>query len=221
MQTLAIEQNANASYLTQSRLSAKVLALIACVHLSLFALLSVLHISPVAPLTTALMIDVLEATRPAPEVPPPTAPSPPTPRKMQAKNLPASTLQPLLSTQSDAAHGTDVAQMSEAMPTQAASASAAPTTSLPRFDADYLSNPAPSYPPLSRRLREEGKVMLRVWVDTTGRPCQIELKTSSGSPRLDQAAQAAVWRWQFIPARNGSEVVGAWVLVPITFVLKA
>ncbi len=90
----------------------------------------------------------------------------------------------------------------------------------PRFDADYLSNPAPAYPPLSRRMGEEGKVQLRVFVDTNGRPSQIELKTSSGSPRLDQAAQEAVWRWKFVPARRGDETVAAWVLVPIVFTLQ-
>ncbi len=36
--------------------------------------------------------------------------------------------------------------------------------SIPRFDADYLDNPAPRYPPLSRRMREEGVVLVRVYV---------------------------------------------------------
>ena len=40
------------------------------------------------------------------------------------------------------------------------------------------------------------------------------------SPRLDNAAQDAVWRWKFVPARRGDEAVSAWVLVPITFNLK-
>ena len=90
----------------------------------------------------------------------------------------------------------------------------------PRFDADYLSNPAPAYPPLSRRMGEEGKTVLRVHVEPGGRPSQIEIKTSSGSPRLDQAAQDAVWRWKFVPARRGDEAIAAWVLVPILFTLK-
>ena len=67
---------------------------------------------------------------------------------------------------------------------------------------------------------EEGKVQLRVFVDAGGRPSQIELKASSGSPRLDQAAQDAVWRWKFVPARRGDESIAAWVLVPIVFTLK-
>jgi protein TonB len=67
---------------------------------------------------------------------------------------------------------------------------------------------------------EEGQVVLRVQVEANGRPAQIELKSSSSSPRLDQAAQDAVWRWKFIPAKRGDEAIGAWVLVPITFTLK-
>lgn len=220
MQTLALLQGANASYLTSSRLSGKNLALIAVAHLGLLALLSTLKVVPITPLSTTLMIDVLEAVKPAPEIAPPPASNKPAPHKTQPKNQPMSTPRQVLSTQGDAVRSADVAQISEATHAQE-SPVAAPTTSQPRFDADYLKNPAPTYPPLSRRLHEEGNVVLRVWVDPTGRPGQIEVKTSSGSPRLDHAAQEAVWRWQFVPARHGSEVVGAWVLVPITFVLKA
>lgn len=220
MQTLALIQGANTSYLTSSRLSARSLALIAIAHLALLTLLSTLKAAPMTPLSTTLMIDVLEAVKPVPEIAPPPASNKPAPHKTQPKNPPMSTPRQVLSTQGDAVRSSDVAQISEATHAQE-SPVAAPTTSQPRFDADYLKNPAPTYPPLSRRMHEEGNVVLRVWVDPTGRPGQIEVKTSSGSPRLDHAAQEAVWRWQFVPARHGSEVVGAWVLVPITFVLKA
>lgn len=220
MQTLALTQGANASYLTESRLSSRHLALIAFAHLGLLALLSILKTVPITPLAATLMIDVLETARPAPEIAPTPIPTKPALHKALPKNFPMSTPRAVLSTQSDAMRSADVAQASEATPAQATPA-AAPTTSLPRFNADYLKNPAPTYPPLSRRLHEEGALVLRVWVEPTGRPGQIEVKTSSGSPRLDHAAQEAVWRWQFVPARHGNEVVGAWVLVPITFVLKA
>jgi protein TonB len=90
----------------------------------------------------------------------------------------------------------------------------------PRFDADYLDNPKPVYPPLSRRMGEEGKVVLRVFVDASGLPAQVEVRTSSGSERLDRAAVSAIGRWKFVPARQGSEAVAAWVLVPIVFSLK-
>ena len=89
-----------------------------------------------------------------------------------------------------------------------------------RFDAAYLNNPAPAYPMLSRRLREEGEVMLRVLVAADGQPKRIEERTGSGSERLDRAAEDAVARWRFVPARRGDTAVEAWVLVPIVFKLK-
>ena len=89
-----------------------------------------------------------------------------------------------------------------------------------RFDADYLKNPAPPYPPQSRRIGEEGKVILRVFVTTDGGAQQVEIKTSSGSDRLDESAQRTVRRWKFIPARRGGIAVESWVLVPIVFKLE-
>ena len=89
-----------------------------------------------------------------------------------------------------------------------------------RFDAAYLNNPPPSYPRISRRLREEGTVALRVRVATDGSPVTIEIAESSGSPRLDAAARDAVSRWRFIPAQRGNRAVAAWVVVPIEFKLE-
>lgn len=89
-----------------------------------------------------------------------------------------------------------------------------------RFDADYLKNPAPPYPPQSRRIGEEGKVILRVFVTVDGGAQQVEIKTSSGSDRLDESAQRTVRRWKFIPARRGGSAVESWVLVPIVFKLE-
>ena len=73
---------------------------------------------------------------------------------------------------------------------------------------------------MSRRLREEGKVVLRVLVEPDGQPSQVEVKLSSGASRLDQSARNAVARWKFAPARRGDTAVAAWVLVPIVFNLK-
>jgi protein TonB len=63
--------------------------------------------------------------------------------------------------------------------------------------------------------------VLRVFVEASGQPSQLEVRTSSGYERLDKAALAAVARWKFVPARQGTELVGAWVLVPIIFSLKS
>jgi len=88
-----------------------------------------------------------------------------------------------------------------------------------RFDADYLQNPKPFYPPLSRRQGEEGKVVLRVRVSAQGTSLAVEIKQSSGHARLDEAARAAVEKWRFVAARQGSEAVESSVLVPLNFTL--
>jgi len=90
----------------------------------------------------------------------------------------------------------------------------------PLFAADYLRNPKPRYPLLSRRMGEEGLVTLRVLVTAAGEPRQVELKQSCGFPRLDQAAQEVVRSWRFVPAKRGASPVDAWVVVPIRFTLK-
>lgn len=91
----------------------------------------------------------------------------------------------------------------------------------PSFNADYLNNPAPPYPSLSRRLHEEGQVMLRVLVDARGLPERVELRNSSGHERLDRIALETVRHWKFVPARRGEEAVSAWVIVPISFSLRS
>ena len=107
-----------------------------------------------------------------------------------------------------------------AAPAAAPPAPPAPVTP-PIFNADYLNNPPPVYPALSRRMGEEGRVVLRVFVTEQGTPGDIQVRTSSGSSRLDEAASSTVRHWRFVPARRGSVPVGAWVLVPISFSLKS
>lgn len=105
--------------------------------------------------------------------------------------------------------------------TEAASSVPSPAPILPpRFDAAYLDNPRPVYPPLSRRMGEQGKVLLRVAVNASGLPTEVGLHQSSGSPRLDAAAIEAVQRWRFTPARQGDQAIAASVIVPIVFSLK-
>jgi len=91
----------------------------------------------------------------------------------------------------------------------------------PSFNADYLKNPPPAYPAVSRRMREEGKVILRVQVTEQGLTRDVQVRTSSGFPLLDEAALEAVRQWRFVPARRGETPVSAWVLVPIVFSLRS
>lgn len=90
----------------------------------------------------------------------------------------------------------------------------------PRFDAAYLNNPAPVYPAVAQRRGEHGRVQLRVYVSPAGAAEKVELFRSSGSGALDAAAREAVARWRFVPARQGEQAVGAWVIVPIVFSIE-
>lgn len=92
--------------------------------------------------------------------------------------------------------------------------------SAPVFNADYLQNPPPRYPMLSRRLGEEGRVVLRVLVNPGGGADEVQIRASSGHERLDDAARETVRRWRFLPAKRGEQPVAAWVLIPISFRLE-
>ncbi len=95
-----------------------------------------------------------------------------------------------------------------------------PSYQAPSFNAAYLDNPAPNYPSVSRRLGEQGKVLLRVQVASDGKADSVALHTSSGSNRLDQAALAAVKKWRFVPAKRGGQAVSASVVVPVSFSIE-
>lgn len=79
---------------------------------------------------------------------------------------------------------------------------------------------APAYPSLSRRLGEEGKVVLRVELDEQGGVAAARVAASSGYARLDEAALAAVKAWRCTPARRDGQPVRAVAMQPFMFVLQ-
>ena len=110
-----------------------------------------------------------------------------------------------------------------AAPVEAAPASAPATMSrveLPSSDAQYLQNPKPSYPAISKRLGEQGKVMVRVLIGEDGRAQRAEIRQSSGYERLDQAALNTVLAWRYVPGKRGGAPEAMWFNVPINFVLE-
>ena len=67
------------------------------------------------------------------------------------------------------------------------------------------------YPSASRRLSEEGSVVLLVYIAPNGRVSETKVETSSGIARLDEAAEKCVKaQGRFEPQRVGSEPVGSW-----------
>ncbi len=97
---------------------------------------------------------------------------------------------------------------------------APPRIELPSSNADYLNNPRPTYPPLSKRLGEQGKVLVRVFIDTDGSASKAEIAQSSGFDRLDQTALDTVRRWRYVPGKRAGVPEAMWFNVPINFVLE-
>lgn len=209
------------------------LALVVLAHIGVVAAITAVHPASVQITAPALMVEVLTAApqQPKPAQVKPQQPAPAMARPTPSRPLPA----PAVVTAPKTAEATDTAvapvaapaphtpavpAAQTALPTAAPVTAAAPEPTPPRFDADYLDNPSPAYPPLSRRANEQGKVMLKVFVDAAGKPSRVEVETSSGYERLDKAAVAAVSRWKFVPARRGAEAVPDWVTVPINFGLR-
>ncbi|MXN31100.1 energy transducer TonB, partial [Delftia sp. CH05] len=97
---------------------------------------------------------------------------------------------------------------------------APPKIELPSNNAAYLNNPAPNYPAISRRMGEQGTVMLRIFVDAQGLPQKIEVSKSSGYDRLDQQAVDGVKNWKFVPGKSNGTPTPMWVTVPVKFTLN-
>jgi protein TonB len=107
-----------------------------------------------------------------------------------------------------------------AAPANASGKAGSPSLVEPSADADYLKNPPPGYPRISRRMGEQGTVIVRVFISTQGLPEKAEVRTSSGFARLDQAALEAVQRWRFVPGRRNGTPEAMWFNIPVRFVLE-
>lgn len=104
------------------------------------------------------------------------------------------------------------------------SSESAPTVSpgpIEVSDVEYVKEIVPRYPATSKRLREQGTVLLRVVVDATGRASQVNIYRSSGFPRLDAAACEAVRHALFKPYVFKGQAQAALVFVPVEFSLRA
>lgn len=97
---------------------------------------------------------------------------------------------------------------------------APPRVELPSSDADYLQNPKPQYPTLSKRLGEQGQVVHSVLIGVDGLPVSARLLQSSGFERLDQAAYTAVMRWRYVPGKRNGVPTAMSFNVPINWVLE-
>jgi protein TonB len=86
---------------------------------------------------------------------------------------------------------------------------------------DLAASQQPNYPPVSRRLGEEGTVILQVLVDPDGRAGDVKIVQSSGFPRLDQAAIDGVKSgYRFAPGTVGGTAQPMWYTFRFTWKLQ-
>lgn len=113
-----------------------------------------------------------------------------------------------------------VATVPEPAPASAPPPPALTRVELPSTDADYLQNPRPVYPAISKRLGEQGQVIHSVLIGVDGLPISARLVKSSGFDRLDAAAYAAVMSWRYVPGKRGGVVAQMSYNAPINWVLE-
>ena len=180
-----------------------------------------------------VMSDFIELPKPKQEPPPPPPPKP------QSKTTPTSVQQPVVQVQAPVppaiADSTPSphAPVGVTTPTPVLAPIATPVAAspppalpppakveLPSSDAEYLHNPKPEYPRISKQRNEQGKVIVNVFIGTDGSPQKAEIKTSSGFERLDQAALATVKSWRYVPGKRGGVPEAMWFAIPINFVME-
>ncbi len=80
--------------------------------------------------------------------------------------------------------------------------------------------PMPSYPMASRRMREEGRVLVLVEINTQGLVDRATIDTSSGFPRLDESALTAARKAKFKPYTRNGVAYPAKAKIPFDFVMR-
>lgn len=200
------------------------LMFVIAVHGALFYfLLKQQFISPPKQLET-LMVNFIPAARPKEEP----KPEPPVPTKSQPVKKPQS--RQLVAETPAVLENEPVAlppqpdpepePVAVAEPPPAPQMPAGPVTLSSELSVACPELSAPAYPALSRRLGEEGKLVLRVELDEKGRVNVAQVVNSSGFKRLDEAAMAAVKTWRCNPPVRNGQPVRAVALQPFNFVLQ-
>jgi len=81
-------------------------------------------------------------------------------------------------------------------------------------------NLPPGYPPLSGELGEQGIVVVRMRIGPDGFVTSADVVQTSGYPRLDGAALAALSKWRFTPAVENGQPVSSEQVLPVRFRLN-
>src|SRR5882672_6843649 len=187
------------------------IALVALVHgVMLYVLCNGLEHSPLTFVSGPVFAELIDEPQLEPREPPP---PPPVLHPVHVDTV----LEPEIAIDLPADSGQGIT-LSTAPPTPAPAARSTATDIIPPRIDQKRSEMMPMYPPTSRRLGEEGRVLLLVHVLANGTAAEIKLERSSGYERLDQAAIAHVQRsWHFVAARSGGSAVDYWGEFALTF----
>jgi len=198
---------------------------IAAAHVAaLWALLQIREVREAVADAAPMFVSLVAPPKP-PEVAPPSPPPPPTPpvrrpiapepRLIAAAPSPAPTsfvvAPPLEPTPPEPAPVVAAAPVAPPAP---------PPRNLSASAVQYLEPLQVEYPRLSKRLGEAGVVMLRVFIDEAGRVRDVQVSRTSGHPRLDDAAMAAVQKARFKPPSENGQAVSGYAQVPVDFQLE-
>ena len=78
----------------------------------------------------------------------------------------------------------------------------------------------PQYPASALQEGLEGTAILSIYIGSSGKAENIEVRSSSGASELDKAAVSAVSQWEFNPATQGGTAISSWFEVPVRFVIN-
>lgn len=191
------------------------IAFVAAVHVVLlYGLLHALGVAPLPKIPPDLGGRVIfvptEADVPPPP-PPPVAP-PPVVVPPTIVDIPLEVVTPPASTAI-----TPTVPPVASLPVPAASA---PSARVPAR-AIAATHTTPEYPPVSRRLAEQGTLRLKLTIDERGVVRDAVLITSSGFARLDMAAVDWVkMHWRYQPASEAGHSVPSYAEAVVTFRLR-
>jgi protein TonB len=138
--------------------------------------------------------------------PPPEAPPPPPPKL--APPPPEFIPPPEVNIAVEAAPANTISSVTSIKPTAPVAAAPTGVHKVPTVRAKSCKEP--EYPASSARLGESGRVVLNLLIGTDGRVQESKVETSSGFPRLDDAARAALSLCKFEPGTVDGKPEQAW-----------
>lgn len=171
-----------------------------------------------------VQVDWIAPPAPTPAPPPPAARPPqavPRPAPVLAAPAAPAAPAPVFSTPAPEAPAPAVAAVTSPAPPAPAAPPAPPAAprQLPATALRYLVPPAQAYPLASRRLKEQGTVLLRLVVDAQGLPQQVSLHRSSGHARLDEQALQAMRAARFQPQTENGQPIAWTAIAPLAYEL--